>query len=516
MTKQKIKEFRSVAVIALMSLILLWQNIEQSPWREKEVIQTDAKVYHIYLPATIINKDPFLELETHDKIKRYGTHTSPIGRNAVKMSMGVAMMNLPFFYGGHLYALSNDNYAVDGYSEPYQLAISLSSVFYMILGLVFLWLVLKRTFSDLTSLLTILFIGVGTNLYYYSIYETGLSHPCTFFLLSVLLYLIHNWLSQKKIWKSILMGAILGLIVLVRPINILFILPLILLFKTQDLKWSVYLKQLFLPFSYVLAIVLGGVLIILPQLIFWKIQTGSLVYYTYGDEGFFWSNPHIWEGLFSFRKGWFIYTPLVLFALFGMVRLYRIQKMYFWAIAFFLPLFLYITFSWWSWWYGGSFGARTLIDILPFMAFPLAALIDWIFQKRWRLIILIIPLYFVYVNLYQSWQYSHKMLHYDSMTFEGYKTIFLKHYTPDEYWGQLRKPDYDNALKYGIEKVSLPILNDPVPTFSEEDIQNMIEYIKTDEKWIKEIELKAMDRNQSVDSVLRNHVIWLFENKKVK
>jgi hypothetical protein len=39
------------------------------------------------------------------------------------------------------------------------------------------------------------------------------------------------------------------------------------------------------------------------------------------------------------------------------------------------------------------------------------------------------------------------------MTWEGYKTIFFKKYTPGYYWHQLNIPDYDNAKKYGKEVV---------------------------------------------------------------
>lgn len=513
MTKQKIKTFGSIAVLALMSLILLWQNISNSAWRKTDVIRSDVATYYTYLPATFINNDPFFE----DSLKsgHYRTHTSEIGRNAVKMSMGVAFMDLPFFFAGHLYALSCDKYEANGYSAPYHLAISLSSFFYTVLGMIFLWLVLKRTFSEITSLITVLLIAVGTNLYYYTVYETGYSHNITFFLLSALLFLVHYWLKQKRIWTSFVLGILLGLVVLVRPINILFILPLVIMFKNQELSWNSYFKQLILPWNHLLVLVLGGLLIVLPQLFFWKIQTGGFFSYSYGDEGFFFMNPHIWEGLFSFRKGWFIYTPLMFFALFGMFRLYKIQRMTFWAISAFLPLFWYVTYSWWSWWYGGSFGARTMIDILPFMAFPLASLVAWILQNKWRYTIFLVPIFFIYVNLYQSWQYSKKIIHFDSMTFESYKMIFLKDKVSMKYWKTLRMPDGKNARKYGVEKESLPLASDdPESPAYEKSVQSMMKYIRTNDEWIKSIEERAIKNNQPLDSLLRDAAIWAIDKGK--
>lgn len=517
MRPKAIKKYLPRIIFIVFSLFLIWQNISQSPWKKNDIIQSDVFYYYTYLPAAIINKDPFFRCDDSLLTKNYGTTQSPSGGKVVKMSMGVAFMDLPFFLVGHLYALSNQvlsqsTYPANGYSIPYQFMISFSSVFYTIMGLFFLWKFLKIRHSKLTSIITVLCIGLGTNLYFYSMYETGMSHPCTFFLLATSLYLIHKWLIQKTLWRSFLIGIFLGLIVLVRPINILFILPIVLIFKDRAINWGTYLKDIFLPYKHVFLLIIGGFLIVLPQLIFWKVQTGDFIYYSYNNESFFWLHPHIWEGLFSFRKGWFIYTPIMFFALFGLFRLYKTQRSHFWAITIFLPLFLYVTFSWWCWWYGGGFGARTLIDILPLMALPLAGLIDWIVQNKYRSTLLILPCVFICLNLYQTWQYATGIIHYDSMTWKGYKTVFLKSYTPHRYWKQLQKPDYKNAREKGREEISdTTETNITYPT--EADINAMIDYIISDKEWMNSIKKRALKKNQDVDSMLRTQAEWALKNR---
>lgn len=190
-----LKKNGPVFIFVLFSFLLICQNISQFSKKEHGTIQSDVEVYYTFLPATIINNDPFFELDNPIKTKGYRTYQSPIGRNNVKTAMGVAFMDLPFFLVGHLYALSSSSYIADGYSPPYQFMISISSIVYMILGLFFLWLFLKRRFSEGTSIITVLFIGLGTNLFYYSTYEAGMSHPCTFFLLAALLYLVQKWIA---------------------------------------------------------------------------------------------------------------------------------------------------------------------------------------------------------------------------------------------------------------------------------------------------------------------------------
>ena len=48
----------------------------------------------------------------------------------------------------------------------------------------------------------------------------------------------------------------------------------------------------------------------------WKWQTGSWVVYSYKDEGFDFMHPHFWEFLFSFQKGWLLWSPIIGIAFF--------------------------------------------------------------------------------------------------------------------------------------------------------------------------------------------------------
>jgi hypothetical protein len=445
-----LKTYFSVYLFLCGALSILFFSINIAKKPDQTVFYHDIQIYYSYLPATFIENDPFFErtLE-YDSINKYWAAETPIGKRIPKTSMGVALLELPFFFAGHAYASNQTTYVANGFSEPYQIAIALSSATYAVLGAWFLLLFLQRRFTKLVSILTILLTLFGTNLMYYAIFEPGMSHPYSFFLLATVLLSIDNWFLRKTHWNSLLIGILLGLIVLVRPINILFIIPLIVLFKKPEETWSTYWKQLFFPLNHLGLIILGGIICWMPQFIYWKIQTGSILYFSYGEERFFWLKPHVFDGLFSIRKGWFIYTPLMLFALFGLIRLYKLRKNMFWTIASFLPLFLYVTFSWWCWWYGGGFSARTLIDILPLMALPLAGLIEWILLKKIRSILWVFPLFFVTLNLFQSWQYYRRYLHYDSMTWTSYKEVFFKTHPTFKYWETLDEPDYERALKKG-------------------------------------------------------------------
>src|SRR5690554_7759075 len=99
-----------------------------------------------------------------------------------------------------------------------------------------------------------------------------MAHPPTFFLVAALLLLTDRWILDKKIWKSLLIGLVFGMIVLIRPINILFCVPFLFFLKQPEDLWKVHLQRLFLPLSHIVLIIVGAFLIMLPQLLFWKVQ----------------------------------------------------------------------------------------------------------------------------------------------------------------------------------------------------------------------------------------------------
>lgn len=146
-----------------------------------------------------------------------------------------------------------------------------------------------------------------------------------------------------------------------------------------------------------------GAAIISVQLFYWKIVTGNWVYYSYGDQKLEFLHPHITNVLYSYKKGWLVYTPIMSLALLGFVPLYKQQKNIFWAIVAFFIANYYLVSCWSVWWYGGSFGQRALIQSYAFLLFPFAAFFTWATQKRlvWLPLLPLLAL-FVWLNVTQT------------------------------------------------------------------------------------------------------------------
>jgi hypothetical protein len=58
----------------------------------------------------------------------------------------------------------------------------------------------------------------------------------------------------------------------------------------------------------------------------------------------------------------------MIFAFAGIIVLWKRRSPYALPVTIFVPLNIYIIFSWWCWWYGGGFGQRAFIDSYALMA----------------------------------------------------------------------------------------------------------------------------------------------------
>ena len=122
------------------------------------------------------------------------------------------------------------------------------------------------------------------------------------------------------------------------------------------------------------------------QFVYYYLATGYFIIWSYGGEGFTnWMRPEIINVLFSTQKGLFIYYPVLLFSMIGLLFLRRDLS---YKIIIFLVVSTYITASWWCWYYGGSFGMRPFVDVLAVFSMPLAMTLDKFYTKKvmWLLI----------------------------------------------------------------------------------------------------------------------------------
>ena len=419
------------ACVFLMAAV--WVTFNTRRWNHREILQWDTDGYFLYLPAALIHGDP-LQLGFLDSIPpgkfptdyRFGQgafFVESTGKSCNKYSMGTAVFELPFFLVAHGWCMVFSPGEADGYSPPYHLSVALASAFWPWLGLLVLVRFLRRYVEDVLAAISVLAIGLGTNLFFYSSFAGGMSHPFLFFLCALLIERTDRWYASPSLGTALTIGTCIGMATLTRPTCALFILiPLCWRIRNHGPE----LLRAHLP--QLLAAAALAFLCVVPQLVYWKITTGSFLFYSYGGETFDFAHPHVLEGLFGFRKGWFVYTPLALVALLGLLRLRNggpLRSYPLMLACFFVP-FIYITFSWDPWWYGGGFGSRPMIDTLPLLALPLALLVrKSITTNAWAKTALVAVLFScISLNLFQQWQYQRGIIHHEAMTLERWWQVF--------------------------------------------------------------------------------------------
>ncbi len=327
------------------------------------------------------------------------------------------LLYTPFFFLAWLVAWVC-GFPIDGYSLPFQWSIVFSHLFYLLIGL--------KCLSSVTSSLAVtdrlrrgglLVLLFGTNLWYYVVYDFSVSHIHSFFLVCFSLLCLIN-IKEKKHWAWIgAMMLAISLLLIIRPTNALMLLflPFLLwLFglNTKDVfpLWKTG------SFHTKLLILLACFAVFAIPPILWKWQTGYWLVYSYNDEGFHFFSPHFWEFIFSYQKGWLLWSPLVgigiLLACFAIYRQSVVK-----LLLFILPLVftVYVFSSWWCWTFGMGFGQRPMIEFLPFIFLPVLLELK---HRQWSLYV-VIP--FVFLSLFQGYQVANSIL-------VGGST------TPSEYW----------------------------------------------------------------------------------
>ncbi len=450
----------SIFIILIASF---WYSLDIEYWKRTDrIISWDVLHYYAYLPAVFIYNDIELKYvsENPDAYRdKVWPINSPLGKNTIMTTMGMAIMYTPAFLSTYVYMQLAGHTEDDGYGPPYRLGLVIGTLGYLFLALLLLKKTLIQFFDPLPVALTLLIIGLGTNLYHYTAAEATMSHAYSFFLFAAFLYLTVAWHSKPGLKPSILLGLVSGMVALVRPTNaiigLVFLLWGVTNFVTLKEKFRLYTQN----YKLVIYIILFALLVWIPQIIYWKQLTGMYFFNGYGsDQGFFFNNPQVFNSLFSYRKGWLVYTPAMILSFIGLIFMMKKLKGIAIPLIVFTVLNVYIISSWWAWWYGGGFGLRAYVESYALYSVGFAAFFQWLFGfRKWFInapaMILILAL--IALNLFQTRQYHFGSIHYVGMTKEAYWHSFLRLKPYGDFYKKLTIPNMEKARKGVYEYESI-------------------------------------------------------------
>jgi len=433
---------KSLLAFILACAVILAAAFSYPKWtkeRTEATLSWDVMGFYLYLPATFIYKDLKQLTFKDDILKKYNPTSSfyqaypaKNGNYVMKYPIGLAILYAPFFALASLVAWVA-GYPNDGFSFPYQFAISWGGISMSFLGL---WVTRKnllKYFSDEVTAAALLAIVLATNYLNYSGIGAGHTHNWLFTIYALLIHFSIKWHQKPTYRTSVAIGACVGIAALTRPTDIIsFLIPLFWGFteggQTLKAAFAERLKTIRLHSGKLLTATLVVALFGCIQLIYWKYVSGNWIEYSYQDQGFSWDGVHLRNTFFSFRKGWLIYTPIMSLALIGFYFLYRKNKALFWPCFIFSMINIYIAFSWDIWWYGGSFGQRAMIQGYAILIFPLAAFFQYVVRSKISSILVgLLCAFFVWLNLLQTYQaHFNGILDPEYMTEAYYWRVFGK------------------------------------------------------------------------------------------
>ncbi|MBA3900075.1 MAG: hypothetical protein H0X62_07685 [Bacteroidetes bacterium] len=467
--KQNLQWLLFLVLIYSTSIFVAQKSRVLDDWTN--IVCMDGRGYYAYLPAVFIFQDLGLDFyEKHSPVP--GDEANFLmeaqGGKVNKYSYGVSLALLPFFLIGWAYSFFA-GYPLTGHSQPFCHAVFFGAIFYLGLGLYYLRRLLNTfDIKQPVIYMVLILIYFGTNLFHYTVYEPSMSHVYSFAAMSAFCFFTRNFFVRNNPRAFLWMAVALALIMVIRPVNVLIVLAIpflagsfgnIILRATQLIKTNK--KLIFYSLLAFLAIV--GI-----QALFWYLQTGHWLVYSYGNEKFVFAKPEILNVLFSYRKGLFLYTPLILLSLLGFLPLFRKSRFGFASLLFFMVVLVYVFASWECWYYGWSFGQRGFIDYYPVFAILLALFFNNLISKPAKLLATAAALSILLVSAVQTFQISNKILLHDGMDKEAYWDVFLK--TDSNYSGYLLEKEKQRISQHYSDYLagSEPVFKSKI-TFDEQE-----------------------------------------------
>lgn len=393
--------FFFIFLFSLLTFLTFNRHSKSTYDNYHSVIWGDKAGYYGILPACFILK---FDMKSFDQgiLEKTGNGFDIVNdKYKSKYFIGVSILELPFFLLAYAIATLTNTPLNQGFAPIFHWSIMIASIFYACFGMIHMYSFLKNITSNTTALFSVLLMFFGTNLYFFTVDQGGMSHVFSFFLICSSVYFFNRFMNNGGFLNVYIIIFIGALSILVRPTNAIAIVAIAFLPPFNLKKIGVQLTHLkWREFLISVAIL---IIVLTPQLLYWKYSTGKWFSYSYGDEGF--DNilqPEILKTLFSPNNGLFINTPVaLLFFVSPFLLFYKNRKTKWLNYSILFGIITWMFASWWIWTFGCSFGHRCYVEYYPLLIIPFALYLGK--KNLFRSPIFYLSLFFVLFNLKMSY-----------------------------------------------------------------------------------------------------------------
>jgi hypothetical protein len=391
---------------ALLGLLLLFVAI--APLVTHRIYASDEIQYFAYTHSLFFDGDfdfgnQYLYFYESDRVKFKAIYDDlynkrePLTNLPLNVApIGTGLFWMPSFALAHSFTLAANslgaNIRADGYSQPYIVAICLTSYLLGCAGLLLCSSLARRYFGRRVSAVAVGALWLSTPLIFYTVVAPPWSHATSLFTVTLFLwYWDRTRRPQGRSWREwVLLGGAAGLMMLVREQDALFlVLPGVEATVALVASWkgradgSSLARSVLRWASGMALMAFTATIVFIPQLLAYQAITGRFGPSKVVQGKFNWTAPNFLNVLFSPDHGLIPWTPVLLLALFGLVLLWRVDRVLLLALLTAFLLQVYVAGSFLTWQSAGSFGQRRFINSTAIWVLGLCALVTWVLAYGW-------------------------------------------------------------------------------------------------------------------------------------
>lgn len=284
---------------------------------------SDGFGYYLYLPSLVLDHDLDFSNQVgrlpEEGRKPYYQVSERTGLHTNQFPIGCALLWLPFFVlaQGVAWAAAGLGLPVpdNGFGFVYELPVYIGSFLYGVAGLWVIDRILTRLFTAEIARVSVFVITFTTPAAYYLWFEPNMTHGVSLFVIAVYTYaLLRVYLEGRRSAGAwLLLGALVGVIALVRPYNGLIgltAIPVAFAVTTPQAPDRSRLRHGLSAFALLALAGAVSVVVFLPQVAVWKTLYGQYFVVPRGSgyERLKWLRPNIPGFLLSFYP----FAPLLL------------------------------------------------------------------------------------------------------------------------------------------------------------------------------------------------------------
>ena len=376
-------------LLFILSLPLL------NPW-----VRGDGVGYYAYARAPLIEhnldfthdyrsaNESFREARFDENGQIKSEFRTPTGHLDNHFTVGPAMLWSPFLLVVHAGVLlarrMGADVPADGFSFPYRYAMAFGTGLYGFLALLLSFRLARKYVGPMWSFVATLAIWWASSLPVYMYFNPSWSHAHSAFVCALFLWYWDATREHRSLAQWLLLGSIAGLMLDVYYPNLMIVSVLVVEAVTQYIdilrsgrSSSSYLQLLtrHLLFGMVVCIVMIPTFVTRAIVYGGPFETGYL-----SIRDFLWRSPVFFSVLFSTDHGLLSWTPLLGFAILGLLFFaFRLSKV---GIPFFIALVtFYIFISFYPDWAGiSSYGNRFFVSLTALFVLGLSVFLERVAQ----------------------------------------------------------------------------------------------------------------------------------------